>query len=352
MNLNGISNTNFNHALVVVNAPHNEKEEIIDVLGGNIKQRFEKHTTRSVSLLNSDGSEYKRQPRGPRMNQWRVGLAGVFCNGYVYAIGGWDRDSMERIRVSDLLSSDHLSKTEKKTPWKTLKCRLSTTQRGSCSATAVQNRYIVIGGADQRGNVDILDISQARQPFIFHGPPLTFPRTQFGLAAIGSRVYVIGGYKMTGGEEQSTPVEYLDLLTDSGNDRREFQESTRASNLSWKMHKDLVLSVPRVGHSVVRVGSCLGIIGGHRNHGFSVENGADDSVHSVEVFDTKHNKVWSLPDLWEARGSELSAVSVLNGIVILGCDMRCKIIARLPLMDKNLAVYKRLLDGPLLSAFD
>ena len=109
------------------------------------------------------------------------------------------------------------------------------------------------------------------------------------------------------------------------------------------MHKDLVLPIPRVGHSVVRVGSCLVVLGG-RN---------DTRVRSVEVLDTKRNKVWSLPELREARGPELKAVAVFNGIVVHGEDMATwKTFEMLPLMDKNSAVFKCLLDGPSLKEFD
>ena len=350
------------HALVVIHAPYNEKEEIIVVLGG-FDPSSDATRTRSVFLFNGDGSRRKQQPRGPRMNERRVGHAGVVCNGRVYAIGGGNNsnplDTIECIDVIDLLHpSAHLNKTEKKTPWKTLKCRLSTTQQGSCSAAVVQNRYIVIAGAARGENVDIVDVSQASQPFIFQGPSMTVPRCKFGMAAIGSRVFVIGGYnKMTGGEEQSPSVEYLDLSTDSGNHGSDFQESTLASSLSWKMHKDLVLSVPRVGHSVVRVGSCLVVVGGR----FPIKNEAGDRVVieeidanlPVEVLDTKRNKVWSLPDLRHERGELGAAVAVSNEIVVVGGDMRfCKTSERIPLMDKNSAVYKRLLDRPVVREFE
>ena len=232
----------------MVHAPYNEKKEIIVVLGGGfINTILDPDPTKTVLLLNSDGSEHKQ---GPKMNEERAGLAAVVCNGCVYAIGGSTQNSIERIEVSDLLSSAYLNKTEKKTQWKTLQCRLST--GGICLAVAVQNRYIVIGGGDRHGNVDILDISQATQPFIFQGPSMNVPRDLFGMATVGSRVYVIGGKKIIGPEELDS-VEYLDLLPVLGSDGRDFEESTFASTLSWKMHNNLVLSVPRFRHSVVRV---------------------------------------------------------------------------------------------------
>ena len=190
------------HVLVVVNPPSNEKEEIIVVLGGRnpfSSNSIHSNETRSVFLFNGDGSR-RKQRRGPRMNERRVRFAAVVCNDSVYAIGGWILDSIERIQVSDLLSSASLSKTEKETPWKTLKCRLSTTERDSCSATVVQNRFIVIGGGDPNGNVDIVDVFQVYQPFVFQAPCLNVPRNKFGMAAVGSRVYVIGGCTITRGE--------------------------------------------------------------------------------------------------------------------------------------------------------
>ena len=196
---------------VVVHAPYDKKEDVIVVLGGLIPMRLYSEVTKTVSLLNSDGSKYEQCPRGPSMNERRVGLAGVFCNGCVYAIGGLKRDSMERIQVSDLLSSAYWNKSQKETPWEKLKCRLSTTQRGSCSATVVQNRYIVIGRGHVNGSVDIVDTVRASQPFIFQGPALNVPRSKYGMAAVGSRVYVIGGRKIIGRQEKLTSVEYLDL---------------------------------------------------------------------------------------------------------------------------------------------
>ena len=339
------------NASVVVHAPYNKKKETMVVLGGHIYAILDPDPTNTVLLLNGDGSEHKQ---GPKMNEERAGLAAVVCNGCVYAIGGWSRDSIERIEVSELLSSASLHKTEKKTPWKTLQCRLSAD--GSCSAVAVQNRYIVIGGIDRNGNVDILDIAQASQPFIFQGPSMNVPRFYFGMAAIGSRVYVIGGKKIIGPEELAS-VEYLDLLTNSGKDGRDFQESTFASTLSWKMHKDLVLAIPRFRHSVVRVGSCLLVVGGCSDDRFSVENEGDARVRSVEVFDTKRNKVWRLPGMTKGIGEHFTAVADSNGIVYnellaLGNELRpWQTFERLPVMDKNSAVYKRLLDGPSLPEF-
>ena len=322
---------------VVVHAPYDKKEDIIVVLGGLIPIRLYSEVTKTVSLLNTDGSKYEQCPNGPSMNERRAGLAAVVCNGFVYAIGGWSRDSIERIQVSDLLSSANLNKTEKETPWKTLKCRLST--EDSCLAAVVQNRYIVIGGADRYGNVDILDVSQTSQPFIFQGPSMNVPRIDFGMAAIGSRVYAIGGCKFLREETEFTSVEYLDLLTDSYNNGRDFEEPTLVS-LSWKMHKGLVLPIPRVEHSV---GPSLVVLGGRNGH---------DRVRSVEVFDTKRNKVWSLPELREARGLDVKAVAVFNGIVVLGGDLASwKTFEMLPLMDKNSAVFKCLLDGSSLREF-
>ena len=338
----------WDHALVVVNPPSNEKEEIIVVLGGRkpySSSTIHSNDTRSVFLFNGDGSR-RKQRRGPRMNERRVRFAGVVCNGFVYAIGGSMLDSIERIQVSDLLSSVCLKKSQKERPWKTLKCRLSTALRGWCSATVVQNRFIIIGGGDPNGNVDILDIAQESQPFIFQAPCLNVPRNKFGMAAIGSRVYVIGGCKITG-KEELTSVEYLDLLPGSGKDGSDFEESILASSLSWKMHEDLVLPIPRCEHSVLCVGSCLVVIGGCSDYRFILDREDGKQVRGVEVLDTRRNKVWSLPDLREARGKSVTTVFVCNEILVLVDDMTfCKTSERLPLMDKNSAVYKRLLDGP------
>ena len=144
----------------------------------------------------------------------------------------------------------------------------------------------------------------------------------------------------------------MDLLPDSVNDGNDFEESTLASSLSWKLHKDLVLPIPRCEHSVLCVGFCLVVVGGCGDLLTSYGREDDKKVRGVEVFDTRRNKVWSLPglpDLRKARGPELQAVFVCNEILVLVDDMTfCKTSERLPLMDKNSVLFKRLLDGPCL----
>ena len=100
------------------------------------------------------------------------------------------------------------------------------------------------------------------------------------------------------------------------------------------------------------------MVGGRSDERFSVENEGDARVRSVEVFDTTRNKVWTIRGMTKGLVHHFTAVADSNGIVYnellaLGNELRpWQTYKRLPLMDKNSAVYKRLLDGPSLRQFD
>ena len=163
------------------------------------------------------------------------------------------------------------------------------------------------------------------------GPPLKVARENFGMAVVGQRVYAVGGL---GKElEYLDSVEYLEF-----EDWRKAGSRNPSSELpftkSWKIDEDLVLDNGRFSHSVVRVGSCLIVVGG---------DGPDaDSRYSVEVLDTKRNLVWELPE----RGIGLlnqSVVAISKGIAIISCWGSGNAVETLSLVDKNTACFARLM---------
>ena len=212
------------------------------------------------------------------------------------------------------------------------------------------NRYILVAG--ERGwyagtltSVDIIDTSTPTQGTnepcsIFSGPPLTIPRECFAMEFIGQRVYVVGGYVDS--------VEYLDL-NDSGpstTDNKITSSSKLWSSLSWTKHKQLKLSEYRWDHATVRVGSCLVVSGGR------TRSSRLSPAGTIEVLDTKRNKVWTL--LHQTTFTETKHIMVPRsiGIAAIGFARKCSwseftfYEERLPLMDKNSALFLRLLEKP------
>ena len=278
------------------------------------------------------------------MNERRTNHGAVVCNGSLYAIGGQNGgcfalDTMERISVMDLVSS--FTKTDKENkPWETLQCRLSARRYG-CSTATVHNRYILVAGG--RGwtdrmvsTVDVIDSGQASgdQPCsVFTGPSLNIDRTWFGIAVVGSCVYVVGG--LGDGERYLNSVEYLEFKDHETNSNN--ATSVFPSSLSWTIHKELILKKPVYGHAVVHLRSCLVVSGGES----MVSSGP--SCRSVEVLDTKRNKVWVLPELTVKRYHH-SMVPLCIGIVCIGGYPSCESSERISLMDKNSALFSRLLE--------
>ena len=318
------------HALVVVQpTDRNPKEELVVLVGG------ETDDSKLTSVLALKGIADERQGRhwqeGAPLNQGRYFLSAVVCNGHVYAIAGVDHnglciDTVERISLVDLISSfstgtkgsfrDHDGNQEK--GWETLKCRLSD-YRCECSAVVVHNRYIVVAGgrgwySTNLSSVEIIDTATSKQKTnepcsMLSGPPLTVPREWFAMEVIGRRVYAVGGYV--------DYVEYLDL-SNSGQGMTPDNKNTSStkfwwSSLSWTKHKQLKLSESRLSHANIRAGSCLVVYGGtvYRDNGFS-------KAGTIEVLDTKRNKVWTLPHRTSFAKTKHILVSRSNGIAVIG----------------------------------
>ena len=287
------------------------------------------------------------------MNEDRRFFAAVVCHGALYAIGGQyseyigaGYDTIERIDIDDLFCPSCMDNETKQ--WMTLECRLSS-GRGGCAAVAVQDRFIVVAGGNPGtslasvvgGNpgmtslapVDILDTqSSESQCVIISRPSLNAARRNFGMGVVGQRVFVVGGM---GGEELEymNSVEYLEFDDWSKNEGTQNATATSPfTNKSWKFHKDLVLGTSRHSHGVVRVGSCLIVVGGE---------GAED-MRSVEVLDTQRNLVWQLPEQGIGPRHH-SAVAISKGIATISCWRSGDAIETLPLVDKNSACFARMI---------
>ena len=291
------------HKSVVVNGEEKEQQTIV-VIGGLKK----KGATKSVLLMDLD-KETKEWREGPRLNERRVGHAAVVCNGSVYALGGSRigqyMDSIEQIGLLDLNKSP--STTNDKKPWTVLNCTLSTSRCG-CEAAVIYNRFIVVvGGVNKFFNylssTDIIDTTVQTQHSVIAGPSMTVPRSVCGMAVVGQFILAIGG---TSGSAHFNSVEYLEFM-DSSPDSNADVKLIFPSSSKWKVHKGLVLSVPRKKHAVAKVGTCLIVTGGDTH----------DTLKSAEVLDMKRNVVYKLPDMTVGRDSH-SVVSLSDRIVVIG----------------------------------
>ena len=139
-----------------------------------------------------------------------------------------------------------------------------------------------------------LDTAGQNQHIVIRGPSMTVPRAVCGLGVVGHRIFVIGGYN---GSSRLNSVEYLEFNDDLS--------LIFPSSSKWKVHKNLLLSVPRHSHAVAKVGTCLIVTGGH------------SALKSVELLDTKRNVVFNLPDLTVEREAHTVA-SFLDRIVVIG----------------------------------
>ena len=106
---------------------------------------------------------------------------------------------------------------------------------------------------------------------------------------------------------------------------------------SERLHVDLALTESRWGHAVARVGSCLVVSGGCPGSSWY-------RLRSVEVMDTKRNKVWKMvPEMTGIRVAH-TMVTLSTGIVCISGGLESS-SEKLSLMDKNSVVFRNLLLG-------
>ena len=323
--------------LVVVNHPATNHDKSLVLLGG-WPEPTSGGPTNLVSLLNVGE---KRWQTGPPLQEKRASLAAVVCNGAVYAIGGWNGqtvlDTIERIPVDDLLHSSSSSFGNNTKGWKMLNCRL-TSKRLDFAAVAVSDRFIVVAGGcvfrsdNCLSSVDILDTASGNSYSVVSGPSLKEGRSDFVMAVVGSRIFAIGGCGSIYPFCCLESVEYLEF-----DDRLDPATSSVAlSTKSWTIHKKLILNKPRAVFSAVQVGSCLVVAGGFGDR--------YEDVHSVEVLDTVRNMVWELPGLTKRR-SVCDLVSLPNTLAVIsrssGEEFSCETLS---LVDKKSWLFARLLE--------
>ena len=143
-----------------------------------------------------------------------------------------------------------------------------------------------------------VDIVDTRNHTVIAGPTMTVPRVLCASAVIGHRIFVLGG------STANTSVEYLDCGKPSDNEERHGTLSTFISSLpGWTTHSDLALSFRRQSCAMVTVGSCLVVAGG--------------LSPTVEVLDTKRNRMWNLPPFENGR-EDCSMVTAANEVAVIG----------------------------------
>ena len=320
------------HASVVLDHPDKENDNYHDrqtvvVMGG---RRLGQGELDSVLTLNLSHPS-KQWREGPPMNRGRSGHAAVVCNGGVYVMGGYSRGLLaciERIDANDLLRSSLTTTTTQDSHWTTLNCRLSTPRWG-CGAVAVHNRYIVVMGGRSNRCLSSVDIIDTNNHTVTAGPSMTVPRQWCASAVIGHCIYVVGGEKEHGHHLDS--LEYADFAKSCYNDetKKEIGSTFISFSSTWITHSHLVLSNPRDSCAMVAVGSCLVVVGGQGHS-------------TVEVLDTRRNRVWNLPPLDNHR-DDCSTVTVANQVAVIS-GWGSPTCATLPLLDKHTWCFQRLFD--------
>ena len=287
----------YYHASVVLNPTDNNKEQTVVVLGGYQPGQGELDSILVLNLAESN----KQWREGPRMNQKRDGHAAVVCNGGIYVMGGdnggSDLNCMERIDANDFLRSSLTTTTTHESSWTALTCRLST-HRFGCCAVAVHNRYIVVmGGHNNDGYLSSVDIIDTNSHTVTAGPSMTVPRQFCASAVIGHRIFVVGGQNDDGHLDS---VEHLDFAEERKDDTL---STVIPFSSSWITHSELRLSELRGSCAMVAVGSCLVVAGGQGHS-------------TVEVLDTRRNRVWNLPPFGNRR-DDFSMATVANQVAVI-----------------------------------
>ena len=309
------------HSSVVLSHPDNNQEQTVVVLGG---YRTGQGELDSILVLNLAESN-KQWREGPRMNQKRDRHAAVVCNGGIYVLGGdnggSDLNCMERIDANDLLRSSLTTTTTHESSWTALTCRLST-HRFGCCAVAVHNRYIVVmGGHNNDGYLSSVDIIDTNNHTVTAGPSMTVPRQFCASAVIGHRIFVVGGQNDDGHLDS---VEYLDFAEERKDDTL---STVIPFSSSWITHSELRLSELRGSCAMVAVGSCLVVAGGQGHS-------------TVEVLDTRRNRVWNLPPFGNRR-DDFSMATVANQVAVIS-GFGSPTCATLPPLDKHTWCFQRL----------
>ena len=187
---------------------------------------------KSCEMFDSFRNEWRRLPDLPEP---RVGAAAACVNGRIYVVGGYSLD------ITDTLSSVlYLDPLDPESEWR----RLPDMQhpRFGHGMAAVGGRIYVVGGNDQghlTTSVEIFDTTST-PPSWTNGPPLHRPIAGARVAAdpSGQRLFLVGGCSQN--HEALDIVQVLDLCT-----------------MTWKISDEFKLSKPRAACGVTFIGPAL-----------------------------------------------------------------------------------------------
>ena len=193
------------------------------------------------------------------------------------------------------------------------------------------NRYIVVMGGysgNDLSSVDVIDTGIASNHTVIVGPSMTVPRYSCACAAIGHRIFSVGGRN---GRDLAS-VEYLEFHDPSLNETMHTENAVFPFSCRWARNGNLDLFFPRSDHAVVAVGSCLIVMGGCYLRG----------EITAEVLDTRRNTVWTFPISTGPRFIS-GAVVHSRGIAGIGGSGNAP-CATLSLLDKNTWCFRRLIE--------
>ena len=246
----------FGHAAIKI-----EQQQILSVggLGGN----YLKTILKTTEIYNS---QTERWLKGPDRNEKWAGPATALCNGKVYVVGGSNgRTFLDTIEYLDLSTKNH--------NWEMMPVELSCCQEG-CTAVAIGTNVYIAGCFDGKMCVSSINILDTVTGTIQKGPSITTKWSGCVAGVVKNTIYVMGGRDGNGNTLDT--IEYLTARND-GN----------PTATTWKMCT-ATISTTRWYPAVAVIKDCLVIMGG----GFS-----NRTLKSVEVFDTKRNVFWNLPDM-------------------------------------------------------
>ena len=241
---------------------------------------------------------------GPALNDSRLDLAAVACNGHVYAIGGVGLDTMERIPISVLAQPHYFNRyTKSLDQWTTLPCRLSCCGHG-CVAVTVQDRYIVVLARGGSGAAEIVDTQSTT---LYHGleqtclavmvgVSLNYIRVPLGVTTVENEVWAMG---RTTSDATSSGIQVEKLAFEIDHDRNgtvsfasswhtcdnEFREFQHDTETEWH------------GPALVKIGNNpLLIVSSPRSN----QDGQPQSAF-LRVYDVQCRSSCSLPKLVHSR---------------------------------------------------
>jgi N-acetylneuraminic acid mutarotase len=215
----------------------------------------------------------------------RCGAAAVAWENYVYVIGGRNSGGiLGDIERFDVRTHESKELTDK------------LTSRYNHGAALIGGKIYVFGGIgyELQGaspfeeTVDIFDVESGK---ITHGTSMPAPRGNFATAALGQKIYVLGGISGEPGTlRQTNRTMIYDVAADS-----------------WS--EGIPMPTPRETRAAVVANGEIIVAGGYHHPNVSI------GVKTVECFDPGKNQWLSLPDL--GRPVSANSAAVLGNYIFL-----------------------------------